>query len=608
MPHKKRSAVRLFASLLFAFICVAATLHVLAQEPAPQIFITGDNVTSPPGVEVYVYGRDPEGQAVDFSQQPLLVTHDGAVVNATVEGTIPEGTLTVFLVDTASGVTDQIPNIQNAIKQFASPSGGMQEQVDTMAVYLVGESEAEQLLPPTMFYNSIQNFFVNDLQPVTGTTALVDSLVSLLDQVESLKPSPDTVTFIVVMSDGTDVVSTFEPAEIFTRTAELDIPINTIWVNSTDLTLAGQQQGQAFLQDISDATQGLATTLDEPSGVSAVWNRIAGFRDRARVRYVVEELTGGNYEVDVSLGNDPAIHTTAIVVVPENQPQVEILIPLESREWSLPNLEEPVRIKLSTLVSWLDGDERAISSARLRINNVDVADIPVEEIEEFTADVTNFVYGSNNLEIAIEDEQGLKATNLPLEITIIEGDRSLPAEVRPSSGIGQILFYGLLILLVLLVIGGVIYWFMRRKGAGGLPRGRSRRSRQSTTVVQTGAGSEEAVVGAAAPAAGTGRPYVMAHLEVLEATTLMDEKLNLEGATIRIGRSPTQAEIAFREDITMSRLHASLMLEGDHYRIFDEKSTSGTWVNGRQVPEYGLQLMDGDEITMGAVHLRFRQL
>lgn len=100
----------------------------------------------------------------------------------------------------------------------------------------------------------------------------------------------------------------------------------------------------------------------------------------------------------------------------------------------------------------------------------------------------------------------------------------------------------------------------------------------------------------------------MAHLEVLDATSQMPSKINLEGTMIKLGRSPVQANIAFREDITVSRLHATLMLEGTHYRIFDENSTSGTWVNERQVPDYGLELNDGDEIHLGAVHLRFRQL
>jgi pSer/pThr/pTyr-binding forkhead associated (FHA) protein len=42
--------------------------------------------------------------------------------------------------------------------------------------------------------------------------------------------------------------------------------------------------------------------------------------------------------------------------------------------------------------------------------------------------------------------------------------------------------------------------------------------------------------------------------------------------------------------------------------LFDENSTSGSWVNGRQVPEYGVELADGDEIHLGAVHMMFRQM
>jgi pSer/pThr/pTyr-binding forkhead associated (FHA) protein len=87
----------------------------------------------------------------------------------------------------------------------------------------------------------------------------------------------------------------------------------------------------------------------------------------------------------------------------------------------------------------------------------------------------------------------------------------------------------------------------------------------------------------------------------------MPQQLDLIGPVIRLGRTPAQSDIAFREDLTVSRQHANLMLEGNHYRIFDENSTSGTWVNGRQVPEYGVELADGDEIHLGAVHLIFHQ-
>jgi pSer/pThr/pTyr-binding forkhead associated (FHA) protein len=104
-----------------------------------------------------------------------------------------------------------------------------------------------------------------------------------------------------------------------------------------------------------------------------------------------------------------------------------------------------------------------------------------------------------------------------------------------------------------------------------------------------------------------GQPTIYASLEVIESITEMPKRLDLAGPVIRIGRTPSQCDIAFREDLTVSRQHANMMLEGDKYRIFDEGSTSGTWVNGRQVPEYGVELADGDEIHIGAVHLVFRQ-
>ena len=66
-------------------------------------------------------------------------------------------------------------------------------------------------------------------------------------------------------------------------------------------------------------------------------------------------------------------------------------------------------------------------------------------------------------------------------------------------------------------------------------------------------------------------------------------------------------DLAFKDDITMSRIHATIVKEGSDYRIFDEQSTSGSFVNEQRVPDYGIQLIDRDEIRLGGVTLRFRQ-
>jgi pSer/pThr/pTyr-binding forkhead associated (FHA) protein len=107
--------------------------------------------------------------------------------------------------------------------------------------------------------------------------------------------------------------------------------------------------------------------------------------------------------------------------------------------------------------------------------------------------------------------------------------------------------------------------------------------------------------------AGAAAARPKAFLEVIEAQTKMSSRIELAKPEQRLGRSPAQADIAFENDITVSRVHSSLVQEGSDFRVFDEQSTSGTYVNEQRVPEIGLQLTDGDEIRMGAVRLRFRQ-
>jgi hypothetical protein len=70
---------------------------------------------------------------------------------------------------------------------------------------------------------------------------------------------------------------------------------------------------------------------------------------------------------------------------------------------------------------------------------------------------------------------------------------------------------------------------------------------------------------------------------------------------LRIGRLPT-CEVVLNDPNT-SREHAELVPAGDSYLVHDLGSTNGTRVNG--VPVRRQELVDGDEITIGATTLRF---
>jgi hypothetical protein len=580
--------------LLLTTVLLAGTA-VLAQETpgVAQLFITSSDVSSLPSVELHIYGRDAQGNPLDLSQETLTILQNGSPVGPIeYQGSHAAGTLTVFLIDIPPGVVDELPLLQNAIESYAA-AGNMTEQVDAVAVYQVGATEATQLLEPTSFYNSVRNLFATPLTPEIGATALIDSGTSLLAELEALKPNAEMAASLVLVTDGTDVVSTrFEEDDLVTRALELGVPIHTVWLDNENISTP--DFGQSFLADISAQTGGIAVQLDNTGDLPLIWNRISGFRDQARIRYTVTTLEAGSFPVSASLATDPTVSAETTVEIPNNLPSVVINLPTESRTLSLPALDEAVRLRFETAVTWLDGVERELTAAQLKVNDV-TYDVPLEDVNSFQADITSLTYGNNSVEMVIMDDQGIQANSPIVVLTVNEGRRNIPDELEAGSGLLGLVLRFLLIVFALIVVLAVLFWLWRKgrlTNLGSLiPRGPSRPRDPF----------------AEQPQASYTPSHTVAYLEVLEAVSQLSSPIPLSLAVVRIGRSPNQANIAFENDVTMSRLHASLMLEGNHYRIFDEQSTSGTWVNERQVPEYGIQLNDGDEIHLGAVHLRFRQ-
>ncbi|MCL4804694.1 MAG: FHA domain-containing protein [Anaerolineae bacterium] len=605
--------------VLVLFLGVAAVAQAQESSQIGQLHITGSNTESFPSIRLQVYGMDGQGMPINFAAEPLFVSHNGFPVDEVIfDGQAPVGTLTVFLVDAAGGASDQLPAIEEAIRQYASP-GNMQEQVDSVAIYQVRANGPQQLLAPTPFHNGVANLFnTSHLVAEEGATSLYDSVISMIGEIEGLKPQPEMAASIVLISDGTDPgTSQAQPADVIQRAAAAGVPIHTLHIEDPALG-AGLELGRAYLRDLSTGSRGVAVELASPEGLAAVWNRIAGFRDHSWIRYTVPEVVGGTVPVEVSLLNNRDTKAMTEVTISTAAPNVVIEVPRESRSLTLPDLEKPVKLGLTTTVSWLDGQEREITAAQLLVNGGMVADIPAKDLASFTATIPKFLIGDNRLEVVVTDSQGITSTSAPVIISVAQGEElEVPEALQPAGSSFSWTWLLWALLLVGLVAAGVWFWRNRSKSAASAA-GRSRRRRRGTPPVSvpddySESDSQEDDLSFLRPegygyGSGSESPFVMAHLEVIDAQTLIAGELNLGDTEIRIGRSPAQSHIAFRDDITVSRYHAVLRLEGNRYRIYDAGSTSGTYVNERQVPEYGLQLADGDEIQLGAVRLRYRQL
>ncbi len=585
--------------LLFIVALMFANTVLAQDDPAPtveRLVITGTDSGSLPSVELRLYGRDGQGVPIDFAQETLSIQHNGEPVGQVAhQGSHQVGTFTLFLIDIPPGVSAQLPALQEALTQFAS-SDNMTEQVDSMAIYQVGASGATELLEPTNFHNSVRNLFATPLTPETGATALIDSTVGLLEQMPTLRPNSEMAMSIVLLTDGTDSVSTrFLREDVVQTAVSLNIPIHTIWLNNENL--GAGSEGIDFLADIAAGSGGIAVRMENSDDLPLIWSRIGGFRDHARIRYTVSALEAGEFPVTVSLVDNEAIRAETAVSIPNNIPSIIFNLPAESRTLSLPSLDDPITLRFNTSLSWLDGEERTLEAAQLIVNGETTADIPVEDIDQFDVAIDKLTYGNNRVEVVILDSQGIRARTPEILLTVNEGSRDVPDELDAGFSFGGNISRILLVVTILIIV--VIMWFgawksgILRKLVTTMPRGRSREPKVIIT--------DDAATSTTRSTAPKG------YFEVIEAVTQLSTPIQLQGTTVRLGRSPAQSDIAFEQDVTMSRRHATLMLEGNHYRLFDNNSTSGTWVNNNQVPEYGVQLNDGDELFLGAVHLRFRQ-
>jgi predicted component of type VI protein secretion system len=97
-----------------------------------------------------------------------------------------------------------------------------------------------------------------------------------------------------------------------------------------------------------------------------------------------------------------------------------------------------------------------------------------------------------------------------------------------------------------------------------------------------------------------------AYFNVLTPTGSLPATIEVSRRDTRIGRDPNLSDLVI-PDRRVSRYHCRLSEESEgRFRLWDEGSTSGTYVNDEAVSMSGRLLQPGDLINVGPVQLRFQ--
>jgi hypothetical protein len=266
------------------------------------------------------------------------------------------------------------------------------------------------------------------------------------------------------------------------------------------------------------------------------------------------------------------------------------------------------------LIAFPDGHPRPLERATLYINGKVADENTSRPFERFSLDLSEYTAtGQHSLKLEVVDSLGLSATSvdLPVQVSI-----DLPqVNVMTTISRNRTMVAGLIVamagavLVLVLVLGGQIR-------PGLLKNLRKRRRRNIDPVTQPVRMKAEPI----SPRAPGWMdrlhwpqrrvpPKAFAYMARLLESELSDGSppIPITSEEITFGRDPLQA-IQVLDDPSVDALHARLRREADgSFRLLDEGSTAGTWINYMPVSKDGARLEHGDLVHFGRIGFRFSE-
>jgi hypothetical protein len=373
------------------------------------------------------------------------------------------------------------------------------------------------------------------------------------------------------------------------------------------------------LRNLATQTSGtfFAFTGSEP--VPDLEGYLEPLRNTYALQYVSHVAASGTHQLVVDLHTADGETTSPPVdfVVDVSPPNVAFVSPpLEVKRTFTSNdagqLEPaPLSQPLDVMIEFPDGHPRPLTRTTLYIDGVDAAVNLSPPYDHFTWEIdAGLASGKHLLKVEVVDSLGLVANSIDTPVTLIDE--------RPSQDIlatisrnqvwlagAAVLLAGAVLLLVL-VLGGQLH--------PGMVRERRQARRRSDPVTQP-----VPVKGETTSAHMPGWinrlhwpqrrivPSAFAYLISLSDSDQESEQapIPVTSDEVTFGRDPTLAT-QLLTDASVEPLHARLKrLEDGSFRLADEGSTAGSWINYTPVSQEGSRLEHGDLIHIGRVGFRF---
>jgi hypothetical protein len=455
--------------------------------------------------------------------------------------------------------------------------------------------------------------YTHDYKTASAYTALHSMLLGALVHMKDVPDFDQRPKFIVVFSDGIDVMSAVDVSDVILRAQSLRVTILSVCLGSADV------QHTKNLQRMAEMTAG-AMAVYAGSDLASLWPLYSTIRSQktqyeVTYRSVIARSGDHGLQVGVMVGGNEfrsAMNSFAANVLP---PTVQITEPTDDvvyeRRSDQPGADrrafEPREQAIKFKVAFPDGHPRRITEVYYAVDGVVLSTRPPDQL--YIWDFSALPAGEHSIRVEAKDEQGLIGVSEPVRVTINIQDAPLPTAtvppmvitVVPSMPIVQPTVqptvrtqsYLTTLALALAAMAAVVALYVlvaKPRVAKNVSETLINAVREATRVLS----SRDRV------------RRLRARLVELNDDDTRGKTHLIYSQMVTLGRDPSKAKVVFPDNPTVSRLHARITEETTGiFAIHDEGGPNGTYVNDAPVPMEGTILHPGDLIGMGELLVVF---
>ena len=616
--------------LIYLFVISLASLPVVsAQDDSAnplRLDLSSADPAGFPTIRLTIISTDGSSNRTPLPAD-LVLSEDGNPIEVLEPASEAIGVDFIFVIDANNNVESRDDSsglsrrekVRDSIVRFANDFMNP-NQLDRVSIVVPDGDQVRFLVDDALFPNEVINE-INFYEPADlGVTPLNEMLSEALDKAEDAQ-AEGRFQAVLLYSDAGQIDDQLDYDALLAKAQEINVPI-------FGAILGGVADNNEInnMERLTLPTRGTSLHMPGSDSTDPIFSTVAENGDQHVIIYRSGINSSGSHEILVEAGGiQDSLEIGVEVLGPAVEMALDNSAPItrvaDSHDSPL-SAADPMNQPVAARVIWPDGNPRAIVEASLEVNGSVEESISDPELGEdglltFDWDISNLGDGTYNLVVNVTDDLGLEGSAEALPVTIAVDIPDAPVEVVEASpevevvatqtavqeeasglanNIGTIgIIIGLLALMfaVALVIFAIVIVRRRRTipqtaAAGSAPAATF--DHDATQVIMP---------------AFAAKKSADAFLEPLKNAPDHQGNIPLSGNNIAIGRDSKLVQVIF-EDKSVSRLHARIIKKGGGYKLYDEGSASGTYLNYEQLSLEPQDLQENDDIHIGRVHLRFR--